>query len=511
MRTLLPLLLVLVCIALLVDARIPFHPSAMRSWGLGLDSGESTFQKLGFPGAQNCTTRWFTQFIDHYSFGQPSGAAAGEMTYQQRYLTYDHYFQPGGPIFFYVGNEAPINVFANIAGLMWQHAEEFNAAIVFAEHRFYGVSQPCNGSQACFPHLSPEQALADYAVLLTNLTGPGGRYERSHGVITFGGSYGGMLSSWMRIKYPNMITGAIACSGPITMVSETFDQDSYWKVSTRDATAAGGSAANCSWNIYKAIQAALDMIDSESGRAQLQSIFKTCNPIDPTKGREQLGWFLQGAFDGMSMGNYPFPLNFIFGSLEKPAPAWPMHVACQYMADNTNDNTTLLQNLMSSISVIYNATEDVPCNDIQTPITDSGNWDYLVCSCQLPDSQPYFASKGWPHDMYFESPVWDKQRVDEHCMRKYGIKTRWGWSNTSYGAANVAGATNIVFSNGLLDPWHSGGILNNVSDTVKSYIIPEGAHHLDLLFSMPSDPPLLHFVRREHMRHIRKWLSELHN
>lgn len=55
-------------------------------------------------------------------------------------------------------------------------------------------------------YLTSEQALADFAVLINYIKGSVAGAANSS-VVAFGGSYGGMLSAWMRIKYPNMIVG----------------------------------------------------------------------------------------------------------------------------------------------------------------------------------------------------------------------------------------------------------------------------------------------------------------
>ena len=55
---------------------------------------------------------------------------------------------------------------------------------------------------------------------------------------------------------------------------------------------------------------------------------------------------------------------------------------------------------------------------------------------------------------------------------------------------------------------HGGGVLQNISDTLVALVIPEGAHHIDLMFSNPLDPPSVIAARATQRAHMRNWIDE---
>ena len=93
---------------------------------------------------------------------------------------------------------------STLKGFMWDSAPEFGAAIVFAEHRYYGKSLPFGNeifsNVSTLGYLSSEQALADFALLIGHLKERRLPNATKSPVIAFGGSYGGELTAWMRIK-----------------------------------------------------------------------------------------------------------------------------------------------------------------------------------------------------------------------------------------------------------------------------------------------------------------------
>jgi len=126
----------------------------------------------------------------------------------------------------------------------------------------------------------------------------------------------------------------------------------------------------------------------------------------------------------------------------------------------------------------------------------------------LTPQETYFTLSG-SNDMFWNRAM-NQSAIDTHCQAKYGLVPRPRWIGDEF--HGHAGASRIVFSNGGLDPWSSGGVINGTppSETetgVTTVLIPNGAHHLDLFFSNPADPPDVIAARKLELEMIAKWIK----
>ncbi|CAK8999056.1 unnamed protein product [Durusdinium trenchii] len=290
------------------------------------------------PSTENCTWRNFTQRIDHF------GATEG--TFPQRLCIYDHWWRRAasgeelprhktspGPIFFYTGNESPVGVYVNQTGLMWELAPSFGALIVFAEHRCEpsSVWKMC-GQQAvedCVGYCTSAQALADYAAIIAELQATSGGPRAP--VVAFGGSYGGMLAGWMRMKMPEVIDGAIAASAPIWQLATTVTRESLdwpYQAITRGVSSFGGASERCVENLRVAWPLIEGGLSSTLGLSLLSKRVHSCEPLQEVK---QFTAWAQETYFLLAEGNYPFPSSYIPTAVGEGGtmPAWPMRVACE--------------------------------------------------------------------------------------------------------------------------------------------------------------------------------------
>ena len=112
-------------------------------------------------------------------------------------------------------------------------------------------------------------------------------------------------------------------------------------------------------------------------------------------------------------------------------------------------------------------------------------------------------------DMFWPKP-YNSTWINARCQRKYQTQPRYNWISAAYaGHRGVRATTNVVFSNGALDPWSSGGVSYNstTEGEVRSLLISQGAHHLDLMFSNPQDPQCVKDARKMEVDQINAWVK----
>ncbi|KAL2096648.1 hypothetical protein ACEWY4_008796 [Coilia grayii] len=436
-------------------------------------------------------TYYFDQKIDHFGFLENG-------TFKQRYLVADkHWHKEGNPILFYTGNEGDITWFCNNTGFMWDVAEELGAMLVFAEHRYYGESMPFGAESYSdakhLNYLSSEQALADFAVLIRYLKESPATNRSA--VIAIGGSYGGMLAAWFRMKYPHVVAGALAASAPIWQFPGMVDCGVFYRIVTDDFSRGG---KNCDANIRVSWKAIDKLSSTDEGLQWLSREFSLCAPL--TKGFDLKSW-LQETWVNLAMVDYPYKANFL-----QPLPAWPIKVVCENLRFSPEvPEQELLSGVAKAAKVYYNYTGEASCLNISQSAT--GNlgmmgWFYQACTEMV---MP-MCTDG-VKDM-FEPQEWNFQAFSDECFSMFGVRPRADWAAVMYGGKAIASHSNIIFSNGGLDPWSGGGVLQSPSESLVAVWIPEGAHHLDLRYNNEYDPKSVLDARQQEVAIIKQWIKQ---
>jgi len=583
----------------------------------------------------NMTCTHFKQPLNHFvSIGKSP-------SYLQRYCLYDGFMTnlTTDPIFLYTGNESPLEQYINNTGLIWELAPTFQAQVAFFEHRYEGESLPRNISNDCMSYASSQQALADFVTLLDFLNP-----QSKRPVIAFGGSYGGMLSSWLRMKYPDMIAGAIAASAPIWGFPRNRPTaiDTAWTVVTTGLTLSFPPTLetrkdnHCVENLQAAWPLIMFLGETQQGRDELAKAFRLCDPLEDMDSVLQLLEWAQSPWFDLAESSFPYSSSYITFALHmglNDLPAWPLQAACWNVSHlhqewgiqiNGNREATavkhsikygdsglvldvdwnnvsvhdasswsysetivgLLSSVRDAVGIWFNVSHNLGCFNI-TPainmnakewenisvdynqVTETsksqslrrverkkgaddaqkclekmkaeGSWNSLCCNEDM--NIIITDARGLGHDMFWPpsfprgtetyNDIIHDYSVD-WCIDPDGIfgypqvHDPWStWLDLYYGGLRIGSHSNIVFSNGLLDPWSAAGVyadeippstgydgpmVQNITTdgSMIALIIEFGGHHTDLMYSDPLDPGCVVKAREIERLHIKKWIEGWH-
>ncbi|XP_056684789.1 uncharacterized protein [Spinacia oleracea] len=416
--------------------------------------------------AMKATTRkdleilYYPQTIDHFNY-QPESY----MTFKQKYMIYSKYWggaKANSPIFVYLGDEQamPDN---QIDGLILpDFAAKLKALVVIIEHRFYGVSKPFGMSMeeiiknaTVRGYFNSAQAIADYAEVILDIK----KRLNAHysPVIVFGGSYGGMLASWFRLKYPHIALGALASSAPVLYFDDIISPDrGYFFVVTKDFKEASKSC-------YKTIQkswAEIDKIGSNpNGLSYLSRLFNTCMQLQDTK---TLKDYLENIYEVVAQ----------YSNMKKS----PSIICKGIDHQGKNGKNDILGRIYQGVVAYLNGTQHncTNTNYFQQSLGETGvGYTWQTCSEMVMPIAP-----GTSKRSMFPPQAFNLQDFMQSCKSNYNVMPRPNWITTYYGGHDMKlvierFGSNIIFSNGLKDPYSSAGVLHNLNNNIVALYTTE--------------------------------------
>ncbi|KAA6390203.1 MAG: putative Thymus-specific serine protease [Streblomastix strix] len=406
----------------------------------------------------------FPQKVDHFN---PSSLE----TFKQRYILNGTMYDDSHTLVLYIEGEAQLTLSRAQKGYHAEVAKRLKAYVVALEHRYYGKSLPFfDLTRDNLTYLTSRQALADIANFLDFIVTNKLSQQKIRRILVFGGSYAGSLSAWFRTLYPHLTIGSVASSAPVYAKEDFYEYDQ---------TISKGLGTNCSSLVQEALQEIEDEIDAgqyDSLQSQIQCEGKISNSDD----------FLYILADMVSHAVQ-------YNQDDGPEDRQTIKQLCTTLQGRQiNDDPKQLKDRlfqftndqfqkMNTTCFEFSYSREKLQNEKIDTIIDPESGEVVVSDVGAEQNHRQWMYQSCNEFGYFqiaptEGPSVRSKRLTvqyhrELCGSIFGDRStndptvfipNVNETNEFYGGKSELAGTNIVFTNGDIDPWKNLGITPNL-------------------------------------------------
>merc|ERR1719210_2841834 len=430
------------------------------------------------------------QILDHFDATNPG-------QWNQRYWANFDNYDNDGLAFLFIGGESEASPGWLNYGKWYDWAQMHGAALFVLEHRFYGQSRPTEDlSRENIKYLSSRQALEDAGRFISDM-------NRRHNLttwITFGGSYPGSLSAWMRLRFPHLVTGSVSSSGPL------FAKLDYWEYLQVVADALDTTGPGCNVALTQALTTIEMMVEMEDTWQDLSSKFKLCSTLDGFNTMDVRS-FMELLIDNLAgivqyNGRYEEDIFSICAVMTDESLGEPV------------DRLAAVNEIMMEMSgeECVDHTYNTFLQDLTNTNWTAGGigwrqWTWQTCT-----------EFGWYQTTNQESSVYGGSLpldfFERWCQDAFGedfthemLANNVANTNIEYGGFHPS-VSNVVFVHGSIDPWHAMGVLEDLNEDAPSIYIPGTSHCADMYPDKPEDPEELTAARVKIGELVNSWICQ---
>jgi pimeloyl-ACP methyl ester carboxylesterase len=391
--------------------------------------------------------RVFNQLVNPDDCKSLDGECKDPRTFEQHYFISSEYAAgPGSPVLIFLCGEWTCT--ASELTVIAAQAQRIHAHMITLEHRYYGQSLPFKiYTPDTLKFLSTRYAIDDIArfeVYAQKTLGLTGKW------IAAGGSYSANMAAYYREKYPNLVVGALASSGPVMAVADFYQYDAH---------VASQLGAKCLAQVQTVVKLTEEASSTPEGFEKIKQVFSASEINDPVDFFEVLADMVAGTVQYGSKDNF-----------------------CAKLSLAKNDDELLKiyaeQGLISLGSTAYK--DSVQWLASTTDASNSLAWMWQICT-----EYGYWQTAN--HDLAMASRS-SKITVDfynQACSQIFGLKpVDTEEINEHYFEPLTKNkqASNIFFVNGTMDPWSELSIRpdNNKNELLTTFVVENGSHCSDL-------------------------------